>query len=82
MGSNAYITPAGTQGLAPHHDDVELWVCQTQGEWRGRVGGRVSKDVQGVRHTTAAHRWVMLVVQYIYTVHIYWYQPDRPWTKV
>ena len=31
VGCNAYITPAGTQGLAPHHDDVELWVCQTEG---------------------------------------------------
>lgn len=26
-----YLTPAGSQGLAPHHDDVELWVVQTSG---------------------------------------------------
>eukprot|EP00820_Chromera_velia_P015743 Cvel_25544.t1-p1 / transcript=Cvel_25544.t1 / gene=Cvel_25544 / organism=Chromera_velia_CCMP2878 / gene_product=Bifunctional lysine-specific demethylase and, putative / transcript_product=Bifunctional lysine-specific demethylase and, putative / location=Cvel_scaffold2907:21316-22194(+) / protein_length=190 / sequence_SO=supercontig / SO=protein_coding / is_pseudo=false len=25
VGCNAYITPQGSQGLAPHHDDVELW---------------------------------------------------------
>lgn len=31
VGSNAYLTPKGSQGLAPHHDDVELWVCQTVG---------------------------------------------------
>ena len=31
VGCNAYITPAGAQGLAPHHDDVELFVCQTSG---------------------------------------------------
>ena len=31
VGCNAYITPPNTQGLAPHHDDVELWICQTQG---------------------------------------------------
>ncbi|GLI67008.1 hypothetical protein VaNZ11_011104 [Volvox africanus] len=36
VGCNAYLTPAGGQGLAPHHDDVELFVCQTQGtkKWR------------------------------------------------
>lgn len=31
VGCNAYLTPKGTQGLAPHHDEVELFVCQTQG---------------------------------------------------
>lgn len=31
VGCNAYITPPGAQGLAPHYDDVELWVCQTSG---------------------------------------------------
>lgn len=30
-GCNAYLTPGGSQGLAPHHDDVELFVCQTRG---------------------------------------------------
>ncbi|GIL85103.1 hypothetical protein Vretimale_9964 [Volvox reticuliferus] len=36
VGCNAYLTPASGQGLAPHHDDVELFVCQTQGakKWR------------------------------------------------
>ncbi|GLC34207.1 hypothetical protein PLESTB_001610800 [Pleodorina starrii] len=36
VGCNAYITPKNGQGLAPHHDDVELFVCQTQGskQWR------------------------------------------------
>lgn len=32
VGCNAYLTPKGAQGLAPHYDDVELWICQTQGE--------------------------------------------------
>lgn len=31
VGCNSYLTPAGTQGLAPHHDDVEIFVCQTKG---------------------------------------------------
>ena len=34
VGCNAYITPPATQGLAPHHDDVELFVCQTSGARR------------------------------------------------
>eukprot|EP00983_Pelagomonas_calceolata_P002088 70798-Pelagomonas_calceolata.AAC.2 len=28
---HADITPPKTQGLAPHHDDVEIFICQTQG---------------------------------------------------
>lgn len=32
VGSNSYITPKQSQGLAPHHDDVEIFVCQTSGE--------------------------------------------------
>lgn len=31
VGCNAYITRKNSQGLAPHHDDVELFICQTQG---------------------------------------------------
>ncbi|CAN7948177.1 unnamed protein product, partial [Ixodes hexagonus] len=30
VGCNAYITPAGSQGLAPHHDDV--FIMQLEGE--------------------------------------------------
>lgn len=37
VGTNAYLTPAGSQGLAPHHDDVELWVVQTSGRKRWRL---------------------------------------------
>lgn len=37
VGTNAYMTPTGTQGLAPHHDDVELWVLQTAGRKRWRI---------------------------------------------
>jgi len=36
VGSNVYITPQNSQGLAPHHDDVEVFVLQLQGSkvWR------------------------------------------------
>ena len=31
VGCNAYITPADAQGLAPHWDDVSIFVLQTAG---------------------------------------------------
>ncbi|XP_023617856.1 ribosomal oxygenase 2 [Myotis lucifugus] len=36
VGSNVYITPAGSQGLPPHYDDVEVFILQLEGQkhWR------------------------------------------------
>ena len=39
-GASAYLTPAKTQGLAPHWDDVEVFIFQTEGTklwhlWKG-----------------------------------------------
>jgi hypothetical protein len=31
VGCTAYLTPPKSQGIAPHHDDVEVFVLQTQG---------------------------------------------------
>ena len=41
-GASAYLTPARSQGLAPHHDDVEVFILQTEGSklwrlWRGSI---------------------------------------------
>ncbi|KAE9029566.1 hypothetical protein PR003_g18726 [Phytophthora rubi] len=35
-GASAYLTPENAQALAPHHDDVEVFVLQTQGrkKWK------------------------------------------------
>ena len=35
-GCSAYLTPPHCQGLAPHHDDVEVFILQTEGckRWR------------------------------------------------
>ncbi|KAI9906997.1 hypothetical protein PsorP6_004037 [Peronosclerospora sorghi] len=35
-GASAYLTPANSQALAPHHDDVEVFILQTQGrkKWK------------------------------------------------
>ena len=37
VGCNAYVTPASAQGLAPHFDDVEIFVCQVQGSKKWRI---------------------------------------------
>ncbi|KAJ8267130.1 hypothetical protein GJAV_G00138820 [Gymnothorax javanicus] len=36
VGSNVYITPEKSQGLPPHHDDVEVFILQLEGQkhWR------------------------------------------------
>eukprot|EP01135_Chromosphaera_perkinsii_P009410 Nk52_evm86s1737 gene=Nk52_evmTU86s1737 len=37
MGCNIYLTPAGTQGFAPHYDDIEAFLLQLEGSKRWRV---------------------------------------------
>ena len=36
VGANSYLTPAATQGFAPHYDDIEAFILQVEGakEWR------------------------------------------------
>lgn len=36
VGANAYLTPPDSQGFAPHYDDIEAFVLQTEGKkcWR------------------------------------------------
>ncbi|XP_064484530.1 bifunctional lysine-specific demethylase and histidyl-hydroxylase NO66-like [Ornithodoros turicata] len=36
VGANVYLTPAGSQGFAPHYDDIEAFVLQLEGkkEWK------------------------------------------------
>uniref|UniRef100_A0A8C5NIS2 Bifunctional lysine-specific demethylase and histidyl-hydroxylase n=1 Tax=Junco hyemalis TaxID=40217 RepID=A0A8C5NIS2_JUNHY len=36
-GANTYLTPPGTQGFAPHYDDVEAFVLQLEGKKHWRV---------------------------------------------
>ncbi|XP_068948233.1 ribosomal oxygenase 1 [Petaurus breviceps papuanus] len=37
VGANAYLTPPGSQGFAPHYDDIEAFVLQLEGRKRWRV---------------------------------------------
>lgn len=36
VGANVYLTPPGSQGFAPHYDDIEAFVLQLEGRkhWR------------------------------------------------
>ncbi|XP_020665844.3 ribosomal oxygenase 1 [Pogona vitticeps] len=36
-GANTYLTPPGTQGFAPHYDDIEAFVIQLEGKKHWRV---------------------------------------------
>lgn len=36
-GANMYLTPAGTQGFAPHWDDIEAFILQLEGKKRWRI---------------------------------------------
>jgi len=36
-GSNSYLTPPSTTGFAPHYDDVEVFMVQTEGRKRWKV---------------------------------------------
>jgi len=37
IGCNAYLTPAGTQGFAPHWDDIDAFVLQLEGQKRWKL---------------------------------------------
>lgn len=37
VGANAYLTPAASQGFAPHYDDIDAFICQLEGRKRWRV---------------------------------------------
>ncbi|EFC42938.1 predicted protein [Naegleria gruberi] len=36
-GLNAYLTPAGSQGFAPHYDDIEAFLIQLEGEKHWKI---------------------------------------------
>jgi hypothetical protein len=60
VGCNAYVTPGGTQGLAPHHDDVEIFVCQAEGASLSMPSLEVTGLVQCVGWDAGAHTMIPL----------------------
>ncbi|XP_037073395.1 ribosomal oxygenase 1-like [Pollicipes pollicipes] len=52
VGANVYLTPPGTQGFAPHYDDIEAFILQLEGKkhWRiyePRPGEELARDSSG-----------------------------------
>ncbi|XP_067941831.1 ribosomal oxygenase 1-like isoform X2 [Watersipora subatra] len=46
VGANVYLTPPGTQGFAPHYDDIEGFVLQLEGQKHWKVyGPRSDADI-------------------------------------
>ncbi|XP_035534630.1 ribosomal oxygenase 1 [Morone saxatilis] len=43
-GANVYLTPSGTQGFAPHYDDIEAFVVQLEGKKHWRVYNPRTED--------------------------------------
>ncbi|CAH2269036.1 bifunctional lysine-specific demethylase and histidyl-hydroxylase NO66 [Pararge aegeria] len=37
VGANAYLTPPDSQGFAPHYDDIEAFILQTEGKKHWRI---------------------------------------------
>ncbi|CAK1555278.1 unnamed protein product [Leptosia nina] len=37
VGANAYLTPPDSQGFAPHYDDIEAFILQTEGKKQWRI---------------------------------------------
>ncbi|XP_071956054.1 ribosomal oxygenase 2-like isoform X2 [Antedon mediterranea] len=87
VGSNVYITPGGSQGLAPHYDDVEVFILQLEGEkhWRlyelpveDRLPQDYSRDLDPATLGKPMHDFVLKAGDLMYfprgTIH----QADTP----
>lgn len=44
IGANVYLTPKGSQGFAPHYDDIEAFVLQVEGKKHWRVYKPTSRN--------------------------------------
>jgi len=44
VGANVYLTPPGTQGFAPHWDDVEVFMLQLEGKKHWKIYNPRSKE--------------------------------------
>ncbi|XP_060592333.1 ribosomal oxygenase 1-like [Ruditapes philippinarum] len=44
VGANVYLTPPGTQGFAPHYDDIEAFILQLEGKKQWRLYNPRSKE--------------------------------------
>lgn len=44
VGANSYLTPPGTQGFAPHYDDIEAFILQIEGKKLWKIYTPLSKE--------------------------------------
>jgi len=52
-GVNAYLTPQGTQGFAPHYDDIDAFVLQVEGSKHWRVYKPPAKSDMLARYSSS-----------------------------
>ncbi|RWS26515.1 bifunctional lysine-specific demethylase and histidyl-hydroxylase NO66-like protein, partial [Leptotrombidium deliense] len=54
VGANVYLTPAGSQGFAPHYDDIEAFILQLEGKkvWRVYAPGN---DTESLPRTSSGN---------------------------
>ncbi len=50
-GASVYLTARGSQGLAPHHDDVEVFVLQMQGRKHWRLHAPAPSQAQALEYS-------------------------------
>eukprot|EP00750_Incisomonas_marina_P012486 INCI16897.1.p1 GENE.INCI16897.1~~INCI16897.1.p1 ORF type:complete len:704 (-),score=149.23 INCI16897.1:146-2176(-) len=50
VGSSAYLTPPNTQGLAPHHDDVDVFILQTEGTKKWKLYAPIQVNARTASH--------------------------------
>ena len=50
VGSSAYLTPPNTQGLAPHHDDVDVFILQTEGSKKWTLYAPIQVNARTASH--------------------------------
>jgi len=53
VGANVYLTPPGTQGFAPHWDDVEVFMCQLEGSKHWKLYSPREEGERLPRHSSA-----------------------------
>ena len=52
VGANMYLTPPGTQGFAPHYDDVEVFMLQLEGKKHWKLHKSRTKEEKLPRYSS------------------------------
>ena len=57
---NRYLTPAGTQGFAPHYDDIEAFILQLEGKKHWRLYSPRLEPLQNLTEISCFNRFFVL----------------------